>query len=72
LFRALSQRGPITAMNAMHAATCSSSDFHEVDAGLDGVDVHEQLLGVEMLQQSVVKAACRRLVVAAPQGPETA
>src|SRR5262249_40432661 len=40
--------------------------FHEVDAWLDGVDVHEQLLAVEMLQQSVVEAACRRLVVAAP------
>src|SRR5262249_5182699 len=40
--------------------------FHEVDAWLDGIDVHEQLLAVEMLQQSVVEAACRRLVVAAP------
>ena len=40
--------------------------FHEVDAWLDGVDVHEQLLAVEMLQQSVVKTPCRRLVVAAP------
>ena len=40
--------------------------FHEVNAWLDGVDVHEQLLVVEMLQQSVVEAACRRLVVAAP------
>src|SRR5262249_2590429 len=40
--------------------------FHEVDARLDGIDVHEQLLAVEMLQQSVVEAACRRLVVAAP------
>ena len=39
--------------------------FHEVDAWLDGVDVHEQLLAVEMLQQSVVEAACRRLVVVA-------
>src|SRR5262249_53250004 len=40
--------------------------FHEVDAWLDGLDVHEQLLAVEMLQQSVVEAACRRLVVLAP------
>ena len=40
--------------------------FHEVDAWLDGVNVHEQLLAVEMLQQSVVETACRRLVVAAP------
>src|SRR5262249_38973942 len=40
--------------------------FHEVDARLDGVDVHEQLLAVEMLQQSVVEEACRRLVVTTP------